>query len=76
MHSYRRGVSARSKAPVGAELRAALAEVDRLQAEVVRLQTRLELLEAAAAAVPVTPTGATPRRRGLASLFETEAAAG
>jgi hypothetical protein len=62
-------MSARSKPPLGAQLRAALAEVDRLQAEVVRLQARLELLEAAA--VP-----AAPRRRGLASLIDTGAATG
>lgn len=60
-------MSARTNASVAAQLRAALAEVDRLQAEVVRLQARLDVLEAAAAPV-------LPRRRGLASLIDSGSA--
>jgi hypothetical protein len=46
--------------------RAALAEVERLRAEVVRLHARVHVLEDAEAA------RALPRRRGLASLINAE----
>jgi hypothetical protein len=46
--------------------RDALAEVERLRAEVVRLHTRVQVLEEAEAARALT------RRRGLASLIHAE----
>ena len=50
-------------------LSAALAEVDRLRAEVVRLHAKVQLLEDAAAA---RSAPATPRLRGLASLINND----
>jgi hypothetical protein len=50
-------------------LSAALAEVDRLRAEVVRLHARVQVLEEAAA---VRSAPAAPRLRGLASLINND----
>jgi hypothetical protein len=50
-------------------LAAALAEVDRLRAEVVRLHARLQVLEEAAA---TRSAPAAPRLRGLASLINSD----
>ena len=50
-------------------LAVALAEVDRLRAEVVRLHARVQVLEEAAALRTAT---ASPRLRGLASLINND----
>lgn len=64
-------MTGKGRPSTGAQLRAALAEVDRLQAEVVRLQARLDVLETSAQAALQTTLPGRPRRRGLASLIDT-----
>jgi len=54
----------------GDALSAALAEVERLRTEVVRLHTRVLVLEEELAAAQVAP--AAPRLRGLASLINSD----
>ena len=61
---------ATSADPSGEALAAALAEADRLRAEVVRLHARVQLLEEALAATQ--PVAVAPRLRGLASLIPGE----
>jgi hypothetical protein len=51
-------------------LSAALAEADRLRAEVVRLHARVQVLEEALAAAYPAPVA--PRLRGLASLINND----